>query len=71
MVATIQKFGRPKKISVIGMSNNGASARNTIDEKGIVRSYDERLLLEKHCDPNVEIHALRAFVQMHENIKWI
>ncbi len=70
-VATIQKFARPKTISVIGMSNDSTLARKTIDGKGMVRDYDERILLGKHCDPSVEIHALRTFVKMHDNINWV
>jgi hypothetical protein len=71
MILTIHKYAQPKKISVIGMSSDGKAARQTIGENGEVRTYDERILLGKHCDPRIEIQALQMFVDQHENITWI
>ncbi len=71
MIFAIHKYAQPKKISVIGMSSDSNAARQTIDQNGEIRTYDERLLLGKHCDPRIEIQALKMFVDQHENITWI
>jgi hypothetical protein len=71
MISAIHKYAQPKKISVIGMSSDSNAARQTIGENGEVRTYDERILLGKHCDPRIEIQALQMFVNKHENITWV
>jgi hypothetical protein len=70
-VASICHFAEPKSVTVIGMSKDEVAARMTIDEKSVVKNYDEELLLSKHCEPNTEIKALLHFLAKIKNANWL
>jgi hypothetical protein len=70
-VTSICYYARPKNVSIIGMSKNSVTARTVVDESLLIKNYDERLLLAKHCEPETEIRALMNFVKHNEYINWL
>jgi hypothetical protein len=70
-IAAILLLGKPKTMSIFGMSRNATSARKTVNESGIVEKYDETGLLNCHCDPGVEIEILESLLSIKKgNIAW-